>query len=138
MSTRLAKEIAQLCHNNGIGIYGTSDPSARTIFTGNLPYNVNEGIYIIEAGAPPPHQYIDTEYLILDFWSRSAQTDRAYDLLDRVYNLLHRNYDYDTANWHIYFSRALGSITDADRDVEDGKLYRLSVQFICRNLNTLS
>ena len=134
----IAREIAQLCQDNGIGVFATSDPAQRNIFVGEFPQAVNEGIYILEVGSPPPHEYVDTEYIVLDFWARSPKTDRAHQLLENVYNTFHRNYDYQTANWHIYFSRSLGSIIDADRDIENGKLFRLSVQFICRNLNNLS
>lgn len=138
MTQRLAKEIAAMLHNAGIGIYGTATPTARNIFTGELPQNVTEGMFIIEVPSPPPHQYVDTEYPILDFWYQSPYTDKAHEKLEQVYNLLHRRYHYDTANWHIAFSRALGTIVDVDRGLESGKLSRLSVQFICRNLNNVS
>ena len=148
VSKRLVKEIAQLCENFQIGTYMPADPGNRTIFTGELPdkvrdlsgneVEIKEAIWIIEVPSPPPHNYVDTEYTVLDFWARSPKTDRAHALLELVYNNFHRRYHYETANWHISFSRALGSIVDVDRDVEGGKLLRLSIQFICRNLNTLS
>lgn len=138
VSKRLVKEIAELCENFGIGIYATSDPSQRTIFTGELPDGVTEAIWLVEVPSPPPHQYIDTEYPVIDFWSRSPKTARGHALLEEVFNSFHRRYSYDTANWHIAFSRALGNIVDVDRDRENGKLFRLSVQFICRNLNNVS
>lgn len=147
-SKRLVKELAQLCHNFGIGVYSTADPAQRTIFTGEMPASVRssagvdtpviEALWLIEVPSPPPHNYIDAEYTVIDFWSRSPKTARAHGLLEEVYNQFHRRYHYETANWHIAFSRALGSIVDVDRDRENGKLFRLSVQFICRNLNNLS
>lgn len=137
-SKMLVREIAQLCENFQIGIFATADESLRTIHVGQLPKDVVEGLFIIEAMSPPPHEYIDTEYPVFDFWARSPNTDRAHALLELVYNNFHRRYSYNTANWHIYFSEALGSIVDVDRDPESGKLMRLSVQFICRNLNNLS
>lgn len=137
-SKNLAHEIGQLCDDFNLGIFGTASPTARTIFVGELPDFANEAIWIVEAPSPPPHNYIDTEYTVLDFWSRSPKTDRAHKLLEDVYNTFHRRYSYNTANWHVSFSRALGSIVDVDRDREGGKLFRLSVQFICRNLNNIS
>jgi hypothetical protein len=136
-STRLSKEVAQLCENFSIGKY-SGDGTDRTIFTGEIPADVIEAIWIVESPSPPPHSYVDTEYLVFDFWSRSPKSERAHALLEEVFNNFNRRYNYDTANWHIYFSHALGSIVDADRDAENGKLFRLSVQFICRNLNTIS
>lgn len=136
--TRLAKEIAELLDAANIGVYSTGTPTQRSIFTGQLPEGVEEGIFIVEAASPPPHEYTDQEYPILDFWARSDSTDRAHNLLELVYGLLHRRNGYSTANWYIYNSSALGAIVDVDRDRESGKLYRLSVQFICRNLNNVS
>lgn len=136
-SKMLAKEIAQLCENLQIGVF-SGPPSTRTIWVGELPDDATEAIWIVEAPSPPPHNYIDTEYIVLDFWARSPKTDRAHALMELVFNNFHRRYHYDTANWHIAFSRALGSIVDADRDREGGKLFRLSVQFISRNLNNVS
>lgn len=148
VSKRLIKEIAELCENFQIGIYSTANPALRTIYTGMLPETVRdisgnevaitEALWIVESASPPPHVYIDTEYIILDFWSLSPKTDRAHALLELVFNNFNRRYHYETANWHIAFSHALGSIVDVDRDNEYGKLFRLSVQFICRNLNNLS
>lgn len=147
-SKRLVKEIAELCENFQIGIYSPADPGNRTIFTGELPEKtrnlagvdvpITEAIWLVEAPSPPPHDYVDTEYTVLDFWAISPKTARAHALLELVYNNFHRRYGYATANWTIYFSRALGSIVDVDRDRDGGKLLRLSVQFICRNLNNLS
>lgn len=138
VSKRLVKEIAQLCENFGIGIYSPADPSNRTIYTGLSPQDLVEGIFIVESPSPPPHSYIDTEYTVLDFWARSPKTSRAHALLEQVFDTFHRRYSYDTANWHISFSHALGSIVDVDRDLDGGKLFRLSIQFICRNLNNIS
>lgn len=134
----LKYEIAQLCQSFQIGTFSTSTPSLRTIFVGELDEDCEEGIWLVESPSPEPHRYIDTEYQIIDFWSRSPHSDRAQALLQLVYDNFHRRYAFDTANWHISFSHAIGSIVDVDRDKEHGKLYRLSVQFICRNKNNLS
>lgn len=137
VSKMLIKEVAELCENFQIGIFAGA-PATRTIFVGTLPETAEEAVWLIEVPSPPPHQYIDTEYTIIDFWARSGHTDRARALLELVYNNFHRRYGYRTANWTIYLSRALGGIVDVDRDQEGGKLFRLSIQFICRNLNNLS
>lgn len=146
-SKMLVKEIAQLCENFNIGVFSTATPSLRNIYVGELPASVvvagvdtpiSEALWLVESISPPPHVYVDTEYAIIDFWSVSPKTDRSRAILETVFNNFHRRYDYDTANWHIYFSSALGTIVDVDRDANNGKLYRLSVQFICRNLNNIS
>lgn len=138
MTPMIIRELAQYIQNAGLGIYSTADPSLRTIYTGELPQGVNEGLYIIMVPSPPPHQYITTEYTVVDFWYRSAKTDRAYEQIRNIYNLFHRRSNWDAGAWHVFFSQALGSIMDMDRDAEGGKLLRLSVQFISRDLNSVS
>lgn len=138
MSQRLAKEIAEMLDAAGVGIYSTTDPTTRTIFTGRLPAGVREGINIVESIGAPPHEYTDQQYPTLDFYSRSDSPDQGHYLLELVFNLLHRRNGYTTTNWYVYNSSALGDIVDIDEDRETGKLYRLSVQFICRNLNNVS
>lgn len=141
VSKSLVREIAQKCQDYGIGVFEPVSPQTiadRTIWVGELPDSAVQAIWLVESPSPPPHNYVDTEYTVIDFWVRSPNTDQAHALLELVYNTFHRKYSYDTANWHISFSRALGSIVDVDRDIEGGKLFRLSVQFICRNLNNVS
>lgn len=133
----LTAEIAQLCHTFGIGVFGGTE-ATRTIFVGTLPETAHEAIWLVDVPSPAPHQYIDTEYQVIDFWARSPHTDRSKALLQMVFDNLHRRHHYTTANWSIHFSQALGSIQDVDRDSEGGKLFRLSIQFICRNLNNVS
>lgn len=134
----LIVEVAEDVANHGFGIFGTSNPDARTIFWGEMPATVVEGLLLVDSPSPAPEYYIDTEYLVIDFWAKSPNSDRAKALLRDIFNAYNRRYNWDTTNWHIYFSKALGSIVDVDRDRQGGKLVRLSVQFICRNLNNVS
>lgn len=134
----LVFEIAQDMQNHGLGIFMTSNPDNRTIFTGEIPDSIPEAIMLVPVPSPPPHQYIDTEYPIIDFWARSPHSDRARALLRSIFETYHRRAGWGTANWHIYFSQALGNIVDVERDANASKLVRLSVQFYCRNLNHVS
>ena len=136
--SNIATEIAEYLDAHNVGTFSTANPDDRTIYVGELPQGLVEGLMILNVPSPPPHRYIDTEYTVLDFWARSNHSDRGYALLEQVFELLHRRYAYQTKNWNIMFSQALGAIIDADRDREGGKLFRLSVQFICRNLNHVS
>jgi hypothetical protein len=134
----LVYEVAQDLQANSIGVFNTADPPERTIFTGTMPDGINEGILMIQAQSPSPERYIDTEYLVIEFYAKSAHSDRALALLRQVYDTYNRRYDWSTTNWHVYFSQALGSIIDMERNAEGSKLFRLSIQFISRNLNTVS
>lgn len=134
----LIVELAKDLDIKGIGVYDTDNPASRTIFVGEMPASCVEGILLVSSPSPAPHEYIDTEYPVIDFWSRSPSTVNAMSLLRLVYDNYHRRSHYDYDNWHIYFSRALGNIVDVDRDRDGGKLFRLSIQFISRNLNNIS
>lgn len=124
--------------NLGIGIFGTDDSADRNIFVGTMPVDVTEGIMLTMVNSPPPERYIDTEYQIIDIWVKSPKTDRAFDIMRSIYNAYNRRYHWNTDNWHVYFSDVLGSTYDASRNGEGSKLLRLSIQFMCRNLNNVS
>lgn len=134
----LLRGIAQDMHNRGIGVFTTTDPALRTIYIGDAPDGIEEYLSIISLPSPSPHEYIDTEYPVVEFTYRSPHTDRAHDKMEQIFEIYHRRYHYELNEWLVEFSRALGTIVDGDRDQEGGKLYRLSVQFICRNLNHIS
>lgn len=134
----LEVELAIQMHNAGLGVFQTANEDNRTIFVGEIPDSVEEGIVLIPVPSAAPHQYIDTEYAVIDFWARSPHTDRAKALLRAVNEFYFRRAHFDLGNWYVYFARVLGTIVDVDRDANGGKLFRLSIQFICRNLNHLS
>lgn len=128
----LDTEIPQLLQDLGFGTVGT------TIFNGELPQGTVKGLFLVPSPGRSPENYIDHEYITLDFWYRTPDTREGKEIMRSLFAQLHRKYNYDTTNWHIYFSEALGQVVDMDRDAEGGKLLRLSVQFICRNLNSIS
>lgn len=132
MNQDIAQEIMEFLEARGIGTLGTD------MFIGTLPEEVTSGLYIVAAPSPAPHQYLDTLSIDYDFWYRHPKSNLAYQKLMDVYNLLHRKENWNTDNYHVYFSHALGQIKDNDRDREGGKLYSLSVQFIARNTNIVS
>ena len=125
-------EITTLMQSLGLGTVGVD------IFNGQLPQGVVKGFYIVPSQSPSPEKYIDHEYPVIDFWYRSPYTGEAKAKMRELYTKFHRAYNMDTANWHIFFSEALGGSMDMDRDAEGGKLEKLSVQFICRNINSIS
>ena len=132
MNNSLISEVASKLQDWGFGTVGTD------LFIGSLPETVATGCMIVNAPSPEPHKYLDTEDQIIDFWYRADHSDYAYTKMRDLYNLLHRRANYNTLSYHIYFSNALGSIRDADRDIEGGKMLQLSVQFKCRNINNVS
>lgn len=130
--TPLITEVAEMVHQFALGQVGVD------VFVGELPADVVKGFFLVSAPSPAPHQYLDTEYVVIDFWYRTPSTAEGYEKMETIKNSFHRKANYQTTNWYVYFSEVLGSISDVDRDKEGGKLLRLSIQFICRNLNGIS
>ena len=108
------------------------------MFIGKLPQSIESGLLLIDAPGPEPHRYIDTEKHVIDFWYRSPHTDQAYYKMQELFRTFARRSNYPLVNWYVYESNPLGDIVDAGSDLENGKLLRLGVQFLCRNLNNIS
>lgn len=132
MNEPFIAELAQYMQERALGTLGTD------IFVGELPESVTAGFMLVNAPSPDPHEYIDHEKIVVDFWYRTPHTKGAYTKIREAFNTFHRAHHYRTANWYVYYSQALGNIKDFDRDGEGGKLLSLSIQFTVRNLNNLS
>lgn len=130
--TALISDVADYLQQRGLGVVG------EDVFIGELPQEVESGFFIVSAPSPAPHQYLDTEYTVIDFWYRTPHSETGYQKMEQLKQTLHRRENYQLQSWYIYFSEVLGSISDVDRDKEGGKLLRLSIQFICRNLSGIS
>lgn len=132
-------ELATFLQGAGAGtLYNSQTNPTGNLFTGQLPYEAHTGIFVVYTPGPAPHQYVDTEKILIDIWSRDSKSDVAYERLRKVYEILHRNANYPLQNWYVYFSEVTGSISDFDRDSEGGKLLKISVLFTARNLNNIS
>ena len=134
----LADHLASDFDNRNFGVYDTSDDALRTIYYGEWGDDTAEGLLVVSSPSPPPHQYIDTEYTVVDIFGISPHTDRAINLLRQVYNAYDRAYGYTLGDWYVYNSHALGTIIDTGRTRENSKEFKLSVQFRCRNLYNVS
>lgn len=128
----LMDKIADELQSNGIGTVDTD------IFIGQLPQEVEQGMFLVEVPGNPPNMWVDTEEPVIDFWMRSDHTAAAYKKLRDVYNLYHRRANYPLGDWYIYFSHALTNVQDMDRERESGKLFKVSILFECRNINNVS
>jgi len=128
----LIQELPAYMQTLGLGAVGTD------IFVGELPQGIVKGYFLVESPGPAPEKYLDHEYQVIDIWYRSPYAGEAIGKMREVYTNMHRRYSYNTDNWHVFFSEALSNVQDFDRDLENGKLLRLSVQFMCRNLNSIS
>lgn len=121
--------------------FGNGDSADLRV--GELPRDL-DGVYAIDAPTIEPDKETPIIYSTIDFWARYKNTETAYAKLNEIYDVLDRMYEYfpnngtSESSFEVYFSHALGQIEDNDRDAEGGKLLKLSVIFIYRNVDTIS
>ena len=115
----------------------TSFTFGTDVYVGELKRDV-DGVYAVESPSQNPDMYTATEYHDVDFYIKYARAVTTFEKAQIVYNLFHRLHHYTTTSFDVYFSYATSPVADLDREFENGKLLRLSVRFICRNLNYIS
>lgn len=128
----LTDEIADYLESRGVGVVG------EDIYIDTLRFEVPTALVLQTAGGDAPDEYLDTLYQTISFISRNQETLLAYEKMGEVRDILHRGQNYDTPNFHIYYSHATGGIESMDRDIEGGMLYRMSIRFIYRQNNLIS
>lgn len=92
------------------------------------------GVFAVNSPTLPPDEYTAVEYYNLDFWAVNSNEAEGFEDLRIIYELLHRKVHYQTENFQIFFSHAIGQIDDLDRDGENRKTLRLGIRFITTNL----
>lgn len=134
----LISEIADYMATRGLGTVG------ENLFIGELPINqtdgggVTSGVYIVNGASEGQHEYLDTNYDQIDFWSANRLTESAYDALENIKDILSRASNYQTTNYYIYFSHDVSGIMDMDRSGDGLKLFKLTIRFIYRDKNIIS
>lgn len=126
------EEIADYLETRNIGTVG------ETIYIDTLRFEVPSALVLQTAGGDQGDLYLDTLYQTVSFVSRDNDALAAYEKIAAVRDVLHRGQNYDTPNFHIYYSHALSGIESMDRDIEGGMLYRMSIRFIYRDSALLS
>lgn len=130
--------ISELCQYIADNVPGFTFGDGNTNFkVGELVRDVN-GVFAINAPSSAPDQYTPIRQTQIDFWAQNKSSVDAYNHMTLILNLLHRMHHYQTDNFEIYFSYAVGDIEDQDRNIEGCKLYRLGINFIIRNINLIS
>lgn len=105
------------------------------ITIGNL---ASSGIIIESGGTEQQDIYQGLRYETLDFWVRDISYEAGYNIARGIIDHLHRLTNYETENYHIYFSHALGGVEGLDRDNEGKRVFKCSIRFIFRDLSDIS
>lgn len=115
-----------------VSLLNAADIDISGVVIGELPLDNTEAIAAIYSPSSPPHKTFDVYEQVVDFWSRYKSSKEAYDTLAIIRTYYHRKYAYESDNFLFYFSNAINSIEDMDRNVERMKMYKLSIRFIYR------
>lgn len=132
MNYMLGEEIADLLASNGLGTVQTD------IFLERLPQNTASGLVLASLPGVQPEMYLDTLKDAIMFIARDKDGTAAYKKLAAIRDLLHRGQNYDTPNFHIYFSYAVAGIAYVDTDLNGGMIYSLTIDFIYEDINAIS
>jgi hypothetical protein len=108
------------------------------LFTGEIPADVRNAVLVLNTAGNQPHEYLDTENLVIDIWTVYDNTPAGYDIAKQLYEFLHRKANFSLSNWYIYNCEAISGILDSDRTGENDKLHKVSFLFTCRLLASIS
>lgn len=126
----IASEFADILEDNGFGTVGTD------IFIGTLPDETN-GIYIDRVGGTM-NNYLPLEEAVLAIYVMDTSSATAISTIESIKRTFHRHLETATANCVIYTILALGDIEDLDRDINFGKIYKLTLQITHRSVGLIS
>lgn len=128
----MLKELAGFIDNQIGMTLGTN------FYIGELGAEQPDGIVLVTGISEAPDNELDTEYQVIDFYARYNNSESGYNKLKDIYDLLHRKTHYTFDIYGVYLSEALGQIEDMDRDLNQRKIWRLSVRFLYHRLTNVS
>lgn len=126
----IANIVGQYLADSGFGTLGTN------IFIGYLPENTS-GIYIDRIGGQVDN-YIPIEESVVNVYVKNTSGLQAIQTLESIKNFIHRMHSTEKGNAYVYTFLVLGNIEPVARDLEYGKIYKLSVQVTFRNTGIIS
>lgn len=130
--TSINSEITNLIQQSLIGTIGTD------IFIGHFPPDPDNAVMVLPVGGDEQDMYLDTNYALIDFWSRDRYSEVSYDKLLRIFKQLHRLQNVQFGHFYVYFIHATGNILDMDSDGQGRKLHKLTFRVIYRDTQLIS
>lgn len=128
----IAYEYAKFVESVSSYVLGTD------LFIGNLPDNVQNGIYIERLGGLPD-MYTPMARSVLDVIVVDTQSKDAVDTLQDILTATHRMIDTQpTANSQIYSMLVIGDIESQGRDIENQAMYKFTVEIYHKDNGLIS
>lgn len=126
----IANEVAQYIANAGFGTYGTD------IFVAQIPSDTN-GIYVSPSGGIP-NDYVPIEQSFVDIYVKNTSSSTAATTINQIKRFIHRMHNTEINNAYIYTLLVIGDVEDVERDLEYGKLYKITVEVVNRDTTLIS
>lgn len=130
--TSIVSEIVKLIESDGLAVSGTD------LFVGQMIPQPDNVVMMYAGGGQEQDMYLDTNYQLIDIWTRDRHSDVGYDRLLRIFELLHRLGNVQLGRYYLYFLHATSNILDMDRDAQGRKLHKITFRAIYRDTNVVS
>ena len=130
MNTDILSEFADKLQTNGLGTVGTD------IFIGQLPAETN-GIYLERIGGSMD-MYLPIEQTVVNVYVQNIKSSTAISTIETIKRTYHRHLETGTDNSFIYTILALGDVEDLGRDLDYGKIYKITFQITHRARGIIS
>lgn len=122
--------VATYLSTNGFGTLGTS------IYIDQIEDGKN-GIFVTRSGGQM-NNYVPIEESIVDIYIKNTSATTCKQTLEDIKRFIHRMHSTEVSNAFIYTFLVIGDIQPIGRDLEQAKIYKLSVQVVHRNTGLIS
>lgn len=128
----ILRQIGQYVADAGYGTPGTD------LFFEEFPANPANAIMFLQNVSPQPDQYLATQTINFDIWTRNKSTKDGNDVCDEILALLHRMHHIVLGDYLIYFIGAQGNTENQGKDIEQRSLHKVTYRAIYINNTTVS
>lgn len=130
MNNDILNTFAQMLENDGFGTVGTD------IFIGQIPAELN-GIYLERIGGTM-NLYLPLEESTINLYVQNISSETAIQTIESIKRTYHRHLETGDDDSFIYTILAIADIEDMGRDMDFGKVYKISFAFQHRSRALIS
>lgn len=128
MNNDILSDFANMLQIDGFGTVGTD------IFVGQMPAETN-GIYLQRIGGEL-NNYLPIESTVVNVYVQNVSSQTAIGTIETIKRTYHRKLESGTDNSLIYTILVMGDVEDMGREIDFGKVYKLTLE-ITHRLRTL-
>lgn len=129
----IAEEIARYLVRADFGTALGTD-----VFVGYMPSDATGTVISVMRIGGQLNNYVPLEETALDIYCKATSAETAVTTLEDIKRFIHRMHTTLTNNAYVYTMIVISDIEDADRDLEYGKIFKITVSVTHRDLATIS